>query len=61
MSILLHIDSSPLGGNSISRHLSSEFAQSWERANPDGTVIIRDLAAGSLPAINADETHSRPS
>jgi FMN-dependent NADH-azoreductase len=54
MSTLLHIDSSPLGGNSISRHLSSEFVENWKRANHDGTVITRDLAAGGLPAINAE-------
>jgi FMN-dependent NADH-azoreductase len=46
MPTLLHIDSSPLGeGASISRHLTSEFVQSWKQANPDGKVITRDLIA----------------
>jgi FMN-dependent NADH-azoreductase len=40
MPTLLHLDSSPLE-TSISR----EFVTTWETANPDGTVIYRDLAA----------------
>ncbi|HMF74331.1 MAG TPA: NAD(P)H-dependent oxidoreductase [Bryobacteraceae bacterium] len=53
MSILLHIDSSPLGEASISRRLSGEFIQSWKQANPNGKIIVRDLTAGNLPAIDA--------
>jgi FMN-dependent NADH-azoreductase len=48
MSTLLHIDSSPLGDASISRHLSAEFVKSWKDANPEGEIIVRDLSATSI-------------
>jgi FMN-dependent NADH-azoreductase len=53
MPTLLHIDSSPLGDASISRHLSSEFVQNWKQANPDGKIVTRDLTASNLPPVNA--------
>jgi FMN-dependent NADH-azoreductase len=54
MPTLLHIDSSPLGPEaSISRHLTSEFVQSWKQANPDGKVITRDLNTTPLSVIDA--------
>jgi FMN-dependent NADH-azoreductase len=52
MPILLHIDSSPLGENSISRHLSNEFVQNWKQANPDGKIVNRDLTTSNLAPIN---------
>lgn len=55
MPTLLHIDSSPLGGNaSFSRQLTAEFVGNWQRANPGGNVISRDLAATDLAPINAE-------
>lgn len=54
MSTLLHVDSSPLGQASISRHLSGEFVRNWQRANPDGKVITRDLTISNLSPINAE-------
>jgi FMN-dependent NADH-azoreductase len=53
MPTLLHLDSSPLGEASISRHLTSEFVDSWELANPDGKVITRDLTKSGLVTIDA--------
>src|SRR5258708_6849969 len=53
MSKLLQIDSSPLGEASISRHLSNEFVQSWKQANPNGTVVTRDLTATKLFPVDA--------
>ena len=53
MPTLLHIDSSPLGEASISRHLTSEFVQNWKLANPDGKVITRDLTATTISPISA--------
>jgi FMN-dependent NADH-azoreductase len=53
MPTLLHLDSSPLGEASISRHLSSEFVQSWKQANPDGNVLTRDLTTTSIPPVTA--------
>ncbi|WP_158885022.1 NAD(P)H-dependent oxidoreductase [Rhodanobacter sp. L36] len=46
---LLHIDSSALGGYSVSRQLSSEIVAELTRNNPDIEVTYRDLAAQSLP------------
>ena len=54
MPTLLHVDSSPLGEASISRHLTNEFVQSWKQANPDGKVITRDLTTSNLVAINGN-------
>src|SRR5262245_20030769 len=54
MSVLLHIDSSPMGvGSSISRHLTREFVRQWRIANPQGRVIYRDLAAMQIPMVDA--------
>jgi len=52
MPTLLHIDSSPLGEASISRHLTAEFVEQWQLAHPDGKVITRDLSASGLTALN---------
>jgi FMN-dependent NADH-azoreductase len=54
MPTLLHIDSSPLGNASISRHLSEEFVQNWLRQHPVGKVIVRDLSANPPPVITAE-------
>ena len=53
MSTLLHLDSSPLGAASISRHLSEEFTRNWQRQHPDGKIITRDLSAEPPPVITA--------
>jgi FMN-dependent NADH-azoreductase len=52
MSILLHIDSSPMGERSISRSLTREFALRWRVAHAGGVVVYRDLAAMAIPAID---------
>jgi FMN-dependent NADH-azoreductase len=44
MPTLLHLDASPLE-TSISRELAREFVATWKTADPNGTVIYRDLAA----------------
>ena len=54
MRTLLHIDSSPLYGRSVSRELTGAFVAQWKSSNPDGTVVDRDLNATSIPPINAD-------
>jgi FMN-dependent NADH-azoreductase len=50
---LLHLDSSPLGDHSISRHLSAEFVRNWKLAHPDGKVITRDTTTSSIPPVTA--------
>jgi FMN-dependent NADH-azoreductase len=50
---LLHLDSSPLGEASVSRHLSAEFVTNWKQANPDGTVINRDTTTTNIAPVTA--------
>jgi len=54
MPTLLHLDSSPLYGRSVSRQLTGAFVAEWKSSNPDGTVIDRDLNATPIPPINAE-------
>lgn len=53
MPTLFHLDSSPLGDASISRHLTSEFVHGWKAANPSGTLITRDVTAVTIPPVTA--------
>jgi FMN-dependent NADH-azoreductase len=53
MPTLFHLDSSPAGDASVSRHLTREFAQNWLLANPSGKVIVRDLTATPIPPVTA--------
>ena len=52
MAILLKIDSSPMGENSISRKLTAEFAATWRKAHPGGIVVSRDLTKTEIPVVN---------
>jgi FMN-dependent NADH-azoreductase len=54
MATLLHLDSSPMGTASVSRHLSQTFVEHWKQANPDGKVVTRDLTKSGLTSINAE-------
>ena len=54
MSTLLHINSSPLYGRSISRELTAAFVAQWKASHPDGTVIDRDLNATAIPPVAGD-------
>jgi FMN-dependent NADH-azoreductase len=54
---LLHIDSSARR-SSISRRLTAEFVESWQREHPEGRVIERDLAATTLPLITDEWTYA---
>jgi FMN-dependent NADH-azoreductase len=54
MSNLLHIDSSPLYGRSVSRQLSAAFVDQWKSLHPGATIVGRDLNATSLPPISAE-------
>lgn len=53
MPTLLHLDSSPMGEASVSRHLSALYAARWVTANPDGRVITRDLTKSGLTPVDA--------
>lgn len=54
MSTLLHIDSSPLYGRSVSRQLTDAFATEWKASHPNGVVIHRDLNATAISPVNAE-------
>src|ERR1700744_4882710 len=54
MPTLLHIDSSPLYGRSVSRQLTEAFVTQWESSHPNGAVVDRDLTATTLSPINAE-------
>lgn len=53
MPTLLHVDSSPLYGRSVSRELTSAFVTQWKASHPDGKVVYRDLNATPIPPVSA--------
>ncbi len=46
---LLHLDSSALGANSVTRELSAAVAARWQEAHPGLTVEYRDLDSNPIP------------
>jgi FMN-dependent NADH-azoreductase len=54
MPTLLHVDSSPVYGRSVSRELTEAFVARWRAAHPGGRVIQRDLSATAIPPISAE-------
>jgi FMN-dependent NADH-azoreductase len=54
MPTLLHIDSSPLYGRSVSRQLTGAFVTQWKSSHPEGAVIDRDLAATPISPVTAE-------
>jgi FMN-dependent NADH-azoreductase len=53
MPTLLHVDSSPLYGRSVSRQLTGAFVSQWRSSHPDGALIDRDLNATAISPITA--------
>jgi FMN-dependent NADH-azoreductase len=51
---LLHVDSSPLYGRSVSRELTAAFVTEWKAAHPNGNVIYRDVNAIAIPLVSAE-------
>jgi FMN-dependent NADH-azoreductase len=54
MTKLLHIDSSILGGNSVSRQLTAQIVASWRAANPATEVSYLDLAVDTPSHLSAE-------
>lgn len=54
MSKLLHIDSSILGGNSVSRQLTAQIVASWRAAHPAIEVSYLDLAVDTPSHLSAE-------
>lgn len=51
---LLHIDSSPLAGNSVSRELTRRTVAQWQASHPGTTVEYLDLAVDAPTHLNMD-------
>lgn len=54
MSKLLHIDSSILGGNSVSRQLTAHIVASWRAGHPGTEVSYLDLAVDTPSHLSAE-------
>jgi FMN-dependent NADH-azoreductase len=53
MATLLHLDSSPMGDHSVSRHLSGKFTEHSKASHADGKVITRDVTTTKLFPVTA--------
>jgi FMN-dependent NADH-azoreductase len=51
MSKILVITASPRGERSVSRALTTNFAQDWAKHHPDATVLLRDLGHHPVPHV----------
>ena len=51
---LLHIDSSPLGGNSVSRQLTGRVVAQWQASHPGTTVEYLDLVSDAPSHLSMD-------
>ncbi len=54
MAKLLHIDSSILGGNSVSRQLTAQIVASWKASHPGTDVSYLDLASDTPSHLSAE-------
>jgi FMN-dependent NADH-azoreductase len=54
MPTLLHVDSSPLYGRSVSRELTAAFVTQWKASHPDGAVVDRDLCGTAISPITEE-------
>ncbi|KIF81497.1 FMN-dependent NADH-azoreductase [Noviherbaspirillum autotrophicum] len=53
MTTLLQINASLFSNNGQSSRLSEQFVGGWRAANPQGKVVVRDLAAAPVPHLDA--------
>ncbi|HTJ68439.1 MAG TPA: NAD(P)H-dependent oxidoreductase [Actinospica sp.] len=53
MAHLLHVDSSVLSQNSVSKDIAKTFRETWAAEHPGGTVTYHDLGAEPVPALDA--------
>ena len=52
MSSLLVVLASPRGNYSVSRALTTQFAEEWKKNHSDGTIVTRDLCTTKLPFVD---------
>lgn len=58
MTQLLIVETSPRGGQSVSRQMTQRFLAAWCTANPGGRVVHRDLVDSALPFVTAPWLHA---
>lgn len=58
MKTLLQINASLFSGQGQSSTLAAQFVERWQQANPDGRIIVRDLATNPVPHLTADKFQS---
>jgi FMN-dependent NADH-azoreductase len=51
---ILHLDSSALGGASVTRQITGELVTGLRAAHPSARVSYRDLAADNIPHLNGE-------
>lgn len=54
MKTLLQLNSSLFAANGQSSQLSDRFVAAWQDANPDGQVVVRDLAKNPVPHLDGE-------
>ncbi|SFG59354.1 FMN-dependent NADH-azoreductase [Neptunomonas qingdaonensis] len=54
MATLLHIKSSIFGDGGKSSQLAVDFIKKWQKIEPQGQVVIRDLINNATPHLDAD-------
>ncbi|MGC3981821.1 MAG: NAD(P)H-dependent oxidoreductase [Steroidobacteraceae bacterium] len=54
MTTLLQLNTSLFSAGGQSTQLANDFVQNWQRSHADARVITRDLAADSVPHLNAE-------
>lgn len=54
MKTLLQLNSSLFSANGQSSQLSDRFVADWQEANPDGKVVVRDLAKDPVPHLDGE-------
>ena len=54
MKTLLQLNTSLFSNQGQSSRLTDEFVAEWRAANPDGEVIVRDLAANPVPHLTGE-------
>ncbi|WP_318212179.1 MULTISPECIES: FMN-dependent NADH-azoreductase [unclassified Streptomyces] len=59
MTYLLHIDSSAVPHRSVSRDVAATFLTTWQKENPELTVVHRDLTTDPLPHLTPDAVTGR--
>src|SRR5690606_25710633 len=50
---LLYVKGSIFGDNGQSSQLAAKFISNWQQKNPNGTVVVRDLATDVPPYLDA--------